>query len=72
MSDEKPNWKICMENAKKVAGYVFGSGPSQAKLKTKNCARCSGTGYKKQSPGEYGLCECPSCGGSGKVVSSGI
>lgn len=58
--------QIVKENAERVKGYVFGE--SKGPLPTEPCARCEGRGYKKQAPGEYGLCECTSCGGSGKQL----
>ena len=42
---------------------VVGKAPS-----AKECPRCNGTGYKPQRPYEYGLAQCDSCMGTGKVA----
>lgn len=60
-------WQICMENAELVESYDFSHLAAPAKIPTKPCTRCGGTGYRRQPPGYYGLCACPSCGGSGKI-----
>jgi DnaJ-class molecular chaperone len=69
--DNKPNWKICMENQKKVDEYDFPKiDPSKIKpIQSEPCRSCNGTGYKPQPPGYYGLSQCIYCGGSGKQTA---
>ena len=62
----KQNWEICLENQKKVDAYTF---PLKTKpIPTEPCSHCKGTGYKRQKPGEFGLCQCYYCNGSGKQI----
>lgn len=65
MSDSNIH-QILKNNAERVKNCVFGE--SKGPLPTEPCNRCGGRGYKKQQPGEYGLCPCTKCGGSGKQL----
>lgn len=60
--------RLIQENIEAVKQYDF-SGLSLVPISTRPCPRCDGRGYKRQVPGEYGLCPCTSCGGSGKMAT---
>lgn len=70
VEEKKPNWKICMENQRKVDEYTFPNIDHSkiSPLPTEPCKRCNGTGYKPQPPGYYGLSHCIYCSGSGKQL----
>ncbi len=65
--DEKLTAELIQENIDKVNAYDF-SGVKITPIPSGPCPRCNGRGYRKQQPGEYGLCPCSSCGGTGKQV----
>ena len=66
--DRNQNWRICQENQKKVNEYDFSKIKLVDLLPTEPCRHCKGNGYKPQAPGEYGLCACIHCNGSGKQL----
>ena len=66
MSNKKLDWVTCIDIQTKADTYTF---PSSAEpIPTEPCSHCKGTGYKRQIPGEYGLCQCVYCSGSGKQI----